>query len=169
MHSWSSILWWRLCLASDLLNVSLWVGFICFKYQLYMENPLLLGGGGGGGLISTHSWSSILWWRLCLASDLLNISLWVGFIFFFINVSYIWKIPFYWGVGGRGPDHLAQLEKHLFDGWRLCLASDLLNTAYWGKGGGVCGGGENVLFLCVTICIVLLCLSMHVCDIDFCS
>ena len=71
--------------------------------------------------------------------------------------------------GGRGPDHLAQLEKHLFDGWRLCLASDLLNTAYWGRGGGVGGGGENVLFLCVTICVVLLCLSMHVCDIDFCS
>ena len=92
----------------------------------------------------------------------------LGLYVLLISIIY-GKSPFTVGGGGRGPDHLAQLEKHPFVGWRLCLASDLLNIAYWGKGGGgVVGGGESVLFPCVTICIVLLCLSMHVCDIDFC-
>ena len=61
-HSWSNILWWRLCLASDLLQSSF----------------LLIVRDGGclilnlRGLITKHSWSSILWWQLWLASDLLK-------------------------------------------------------------------------------------------------
>ena len=43
---------------------------------LFWSPSLLLGnlgeGGGLGRLNSRHSWSSILWWRLCLASDLLK-------------------------------------------------------------------------------------------------
>ena len=79
IYSWSSILWWRLCLASGLLYIS-WSEL--FSILLSRGRGVVLisifitwefgGRGGLGGLISRHSWSSILWWRLCLASDLLK-------------------------------------------------------------------------------------------------
>ena len=49
---------------------------------LLLHNIFKFRGAGGGGLITMHSWSNILWWRLCLASArlqcLILLTVWEG-------------------------------------------------------------------------------------------
>ena len=130
------------------------------------------GGGGLGGLISRHSWSSILRWRLCLASGLLYVS-WSELFFknLFgtgerrggggvpISIFITWDL---WGGGGLEGliDCLAQLEQHLW--WMAVVLGirppkvayiDKSNGSpcffFFGVGGG--GGAMYVLY-CQLIC-----------------
>ena len=129
-----------------------------------------VGGGRGGGLI-THSWSSILWWQLCLASDLLNLS-----PFSSLGVAFICIIH----INYRGQGEWGGRGLITWHNWRSTLlvavvfGIRLLNCSiFWDR-----GGGENVLFRCVYICICiimsfdawlwywfLLLVFLHACDI----
>ena len=152
------------CPGWGLFTWSLPFGYFC----LGVGGSVYKGGGGrGGGLISTHSWSSILWWRLCLASDLLNLS-----PFSSLGVAFICIIH----INYRGQGEWGGRGLITWHNWRsTCLVAvvfgiRLLNwSIFWDRGEGECTFPlclylylYHYVFRCLTV-ILIFALSVSAC------